>query len=193
MNSRTARLAAIVAGAFLSSFAGAAEKPGSAPIPVPIPGGEGGLRLDDLYFDRALGKLVLPAARTGQLDLIDPNKREFTAIEGFAAPPKGSTGPASGGRAAVLELDHDGRILSSLQGPNGLDIIAFSRELSHVYLPGGKAGRLMIAALSDDGTLAELSSMKTSPGVRAVAADDRGGIWLCDGAQGRLLYLKDPN
>src|SRR5947207_307511 len=40
---------------------------------VPIPGGAGGVGFDDMFYDSSLGKLVVPAGGTGNLDLIDPD------------------------------------------------------------------------------------------------------------------------
>ena len=54
-------------------------------LPVPLPGGEGGIGFDDLGFAPALGKLLVPAGRTGNLDLIDPASRQIVPIAGFSS------------------------------------------------------------------------------------------------------------
>jgi len=54
-------------------------------LPVDLPGGEGGIGFDDLGFAPALGKLLVPAGRTGNLDLVDPASRQIVAIDGFSA------------------------------------------------------------------------------------------------------------
>src|SRR5919202_1295107 len=52
---------------------------------VPLPEGDGGIGFDDLQYDAKLGRVIVPAGRTGKLDLIDPSTREVTAISGFSA------------------------------------------------------------------------------------------------------------
>src|SRR3954464_11412252 len=52
-------------------------------LPVSLPGGEGGIGFDDLCFGTAIGKLLIPAGRTGNLDLIDPGSRQIFPIGGF--------------------------------------------------------------------------------------------------------------
>src|SRR5260370_2279825 len=54
-------------------------------LPVPLPGGAGGIGFDDLGFAPALGKLLVPAGRTGNPDLIDPASRQIVAIAGFSS------------------------------------------------------------------------------------------------------------
>src|SRR5882724_11014950 len=54
-------------------------------VPVPLPGGEGGIGFDDLAFAPALGKLLIPAGRTGNLDLIDPVTRQIAPLAGFSS------------------------------------------------------------------------------------------------------------
>ena len=339
MDFRASRIAALVALGLLATAARAADV-NLVAKPVPIPGGSGGVRIDDFYFDRLLGKLVLPAGRTGQLDFVDPESFVVEALGGFPVPKKSTGTPMGGltsadagpgvvfatdrtdrklyiidgaarsilgssalkaepdyaryvaserevwvtepsqrqievlsisaeggawsasheavivssaafealavdgergsaysnqdgdtlvidlksrqivhrwpngckrarglaldgtrgflvvacdeGRAAVLDVAHDGKVLSALQGPDGLDRIAFVPGLAHVYLAGGKPGRLMVAALRDDGQLEDLGVVTTSAGAKRVAGDDRRGIWVADGRKGRLLYLKDP-
>jgi hypothetical protein len=56
-----------------------------APTTIQLPGGEGGIGLDDLRYSPSLGKLLVPGGRTGKLDLVDPVSGAVTSIEGFAA------------------------------------------------------------------------------------------------------------
>jgi len=54
------------------------------PTIVEIPGGSGGVRFDDLQYSSRLGKILLPAGKTGELDLVDPHTLAVTAISGFS-------------------------------------------------------------------------------------------------------------
>ncbi len=60
-------------------------KPPHAPAAIALPGGEGGIGFDDLGFSRTLGRLLVPAGRTGRLDLVDPASGKAVAIPGFSS------------------------------------------------------------------------------------------------------------
>ncbi len=88
--------------------------------PVAIPGGEGGVGFDDLGFSAALGKVLVPAGRTGDLDLVDPASGEVVAIPGFGSAPEGVQGAhghgegttsADFGRGLLFAVDHGSRKL----------------------------------------------------------------------------------
>lgn len=51
---------------------------------VVLPGGEGGIGFDDLVWSPELGRVLIPAGRTGNLDLLDPATGAVTAIGGFS-------------------------------------------------------------------------------------------------------------
>lgn len=63
-----------------------AGRSGSSPwvAEVPLPGGKGGFGFDDLGFSSHLGEVLVPAGRTGRLDLIAPESLHVVTIEGFA-------------------------------------------------------------------------------------------------------------
>jgi DNA-binding beta-propeller fold protein YncE len=76
----------IVKAAALAACLGlAAASAASAPAALYIPGGKAGIGFDDISFAPALGKVIVPAGRTGELDLIDPATRRITIIGGFTA------------------------------------------------------------------------------------------------------------
>jgi DNA-binding beta-propeller fold protein YncE len=57
----------------------------AAPSAIEIPGGSAGIGFDDLRFSVSLGRVLVPAGRTGRLLLLDPATRNATAVEGFSA------------------------------------------------------------------------------------------------------------
>jgi hypothetical protein len=62
---------------------------------IALPGGAGGIGFDDMSYDAALGKVIVPAGGTGNLDLIDPDSLAIKPISGFgaaAADPAGGHG-----------------------------------------------------------------------------------------------------
>ena len=95
------------------------------------------------------------------------------------------------GKATVLDIAHDGKVLGSLAAGAGVDVIGYSESLGHLYLPGAASATMAILALSPTGSLSLLATVKTAPGAHCVAPDDRGQAWVCDPHGGRLLLFKD--
>lgn len=52
--------------------------------PLPLPGASGPVTLDYFAFDRATGRLWVPAGNTGRVDVIDGASDEITELRGFA-------------------------------------------------------------------------------------------------------------
>jgi len=76
---------ALTAGALigmLSGSSGAAELAASST--VTLPGGAAGIGVDDLRFAPSLGVVLVPAGRSGRLDLVDPKTANVTSISGFS-------------------------------------------------------------------------------------------------------------
>src|SRR5215469_3145333 len=53
--------------------------------PVPLPNGAGGIGFDDMGFAPSLRKVLIPAGRSGNLDLIDPDTLAIDTIGGFSS------------------------------------------------------------------------------------------------------------
>lgn len=97
-------LAALGVALFLgtASVGFSAEAGGlSGPTPFPLPGGEGGIGLDDLQFSSSLHKVLVPGGKTGKLFLIDPQTKEITAIPGFTSAASVPGGKVRGTTSAV--------------------------------------------------------------------------------------------
>jgi hypothetical protein len=56
----------------------------TAGTPISLPDGERGIGFDDLRFSASLGKVLAPAGRAGDLDLVDPGTGDVTRIAGFS-------------------------------------------------------------------------------------------------------------
>jgi hypothetical protein len=54
-------------------------------VPVALPNGSPGIGFDDLRFSATLGQLLVPAGRSGSLDLVDPSSEAVASIGGFSA------------------------------------------------------------------------------------------------------------
>lgn len=83
----------------------------AAAIPIALPGGEGGIGFDDLVFSPELKKLLVPAGRSGNVDLIDPVSRQVVPIGGFSATGRFVRGHGEGttsadaGRGLLFAID----------------------------------------------------------------------------------------
>ena len=312
---------------------------GTSLVPLPLPGCEGGIGFDDLRFSPELGKLLVPAGRSGRLDLIDPKTRAIAEVTGFTSTAEGPRGHSQGttsadfgdglvfasdrsqqslividpaaraivtrvklggspdyvrfiapmrevwvsepgskrietfrlagkspprlepagnievadgpeslevdpprhrayantwhdttvaidlgsraiaarwrngcagarglavdvkrgfafvgceeGKAVALDVAHDGKLLGTAAAGKGVDIIAFSPKLSHLYVPGGGAANLTVLSVGDGGELKVVGTVAAAADSHCVAADDEGNAYVCDPGKGRLLVLED--
>jgi len=98
-------------------------------LPVPLPGGDGGIGFDDLGFARGLGKLLVPAGRTGNLNLVDPASRQIVPIGGFSSQRSFGKGHGEGttsadyGRGLIFATDRTARKLVVLD-PGARTVVA---------------------------------------------------------------------
>ncbi|MDE3156259.1 MAG: hypothetical protein KGN76_14250 [Acidobacteriota bacterium] len=109
---RVRRLFALGLAGLAAMLAGnAAGSPGAGTAPAPrfvaLPGGSAGIGFDDLQFSARLDRVLIPAGRTGDLDLLDPATDAVTTIKGFSA-----TGRFAGGHGeGITSVTEDGRWL----------------------------------------------------------------------------------
>lgn len=69
--------------------------------PLTLPAGSAGIGFDDLQYDPDLERLLVPAGRTGRLDLIDPATGAVQSVTGFSASDEFSGGHGQGTTSAV--------------------------------------------------------------------------------------------
>jgi hypothetical protein len=96
------------------------------------------------------------------------------------------------GTATVLDVAHDGRLLSTVKSGNGVDIIAYDAKRAHLYLPGDESATLAIIGLSARGVLSILGVVPTVKDAHCVTTDEHGTAYVCDPRGGRLLVVPDP-
>ncbi|MDQ6893958.1 MAG: hypothetical protein M3167_14900 [Acidobacteriota bacterium] len=82
-SSRLAAAIGLAASMCLSGSQAPASEP-AAVKPVSLPGGAAGIGFDDLRFAPSLGVVLVPAGRSGFLDLVDPAGGTVTSISGFS-------------------------------------------------------------------------------------------------------------
>jgi len=95
------------------------------------------------------------------------------------------------GRAAVLDVDHDGKQLSSASTGEGVDIIDYDAQRGHLYVPGSKSATLTILGVSQKGELTVLGTIPAARGSHCVTTDGNGHAFVGDPQRGRLLVIKD--
>lgn len=72
-----------------------------------MPEGGPGIGFDDLGFAKGLGRVLVPAARSGMLDLVDPVTRGIISIRGFSS----MSAYAGGHEQGVTSADEAGKLI----------------------------------------------------------------------------------
>ncbi len=95
------------------------------------------------------------------------------------------------GRVVALDTT-DGHVLGEARTGGGVDSIAYSPALGHVYAPGGDSATLTIIGVGKRGALTVLGDVPTAAGAHCVAPDDGARVFVCDPGEGSVLVLRDP-
>jgi hypothetical protein len=97
-----------------------------------MPGGEAGIGFDDLRFSKELDRVLVPAGRTGRLDLVDPRTLAVESVEGFSRSDSTTRGHGDGTTSAdagdgfVFAVDRTDRTLAVVD-PRERRIVARAR------------------------------------------------------------------
>jgi DNA-binding beta-propeller fold protein YncE len=113
---------ALLAGAVLSRVA---EAQPARPSEVPLPNGAPGIGFDDLRFAPSLGLVLVPAGRSGSLDLLDPATGRVTAVPGFASKQSFGGGHGDG----VTSADEGRGLLFATDRTSGELVVADPKSL----------------------------------------------------------------
>ncbi len=93
----------------------------------------------------------------------------------------------------VVALDeHTGARKGRLETGGGVDNIDYVAGRKLVYAAAGRAERLTIAELGDDGSLKQVAQEKVGKGCRVVVATPDGTAYVADGGGGQLWVVKRP-
>jgi DNA-binding beta-propeller fold protein YncE len=159
--------AAILALAFgLTACAGSPVGPR-----VAMPGGDAGIGFDDLRYSSTLHRVLVPAGRTGTLDLVDPDTLAVTSIPGFGTVASYSGGHDDGptavdeGNGVLYVTDRTtgklnvvdpvgGRIIASVALGVGPDYVRFVKTTNEVWVTEPDADQVEIFTLGPDPTVA---------------------------------------
>lgn len=96
------------------------------------------------------------------------------------------------GKAVSLDVAHGGRAIGEAKAGEGVDVIAYSPTLGHLYVPAAESADLTVIGVGSRGELRALGAIATAPEAHCAAADDRGNVYVCDPDGGRLLVFSDP-
>lgn len=92
---------------------------------IAIPSGEGGIGFDDMGYSQALGKVIVPAGRTGTIALIDPATDAIKLIGGFTREDKFGGGHGESVTSADLGT---GFMLATDRSAQKIDVIDVAGE-----------------------------------------------------------------
>ncbi len=95
------------------------------------------------------------------------------------------------GTLSVLDIAHDGKMLSSLSKGDGVDVIGYDPTRGHVYQAGSACSCLVVLGLSSTGQIDVLGQLDAPATTHCATADDRGHAWVCDPQGGQLFRVDD--
>jgi len=171
---------------------------------VTLPGGAPGIGFDDLRFAPSLGVVLVPAGRSGFLDLVDPSSGKVTSIPGFSEAKTWGGGHGQG----VTSADEGAGLLFATDRTSG-DLVVVDPKSSRIvsrtklggppdyvrYVPATKelwvtepdSERIEIFAFGNDGvpTARSVGVVPVQGGPESLAIDSKRGrayAHLWDGA-----------
>lgn len=97
-----------------------ARPSGEKPQTVGLPGGTGGIGLDDIQFSATLDRVMVPAGRTGNLLLIDPRSGQITPIPGFS---KETAGQGGHGESVTSVAEVGNYLFATDRSSRRLDVV----------------------------------------------------------------------
>ena len=84
--------------------------------PLQLPGGSPGIGFDDMRFSATLEQLLVPAGRTGDLDLIDPSTELISPLTGFST----QAGYSGGATFGVTSAEEGNDVIYATDRTTGL-------------------------------------------------------------------------
>jgi hypothetical protein len=138
------------------------------PTPLALPGGDSGIGFDDMGFAPSLHKVLVPAGRSGNLDLIDPDTQQVTPIGGFSSRATFGGGHGQGvtsadeGRGLLFATDRDAKQLNIVDSKttsviataplaSGPDYIRYVSTSSEIWVTEPGAARIEVFSLRQSG------------------------------------------
>lgn len=161
---------------------------------VSLPGGGTGIGFDDLRYSPTLHRILVPAGRTGTLDLVDPDSLTVTSIAGFGTVADYSGGHDDGptsvdeGRGLLYVTDRTtgkldvvdpsaGRIVSSVALASSPDYVRFVAATNELWVTEPSADQVEILTLNTDPTIApaQAAVVSVTNGPESMVIDNKRG------------------
>jgi hypothetical protein len=159
---------------------------------VAIPGADGqGIGFDDMQFSPALG-VIVPGARTGHIDLIDPDTLAVRPVGAFSMSSAYTGGHDVGVTTAVdtgrwlVAMDRDTQTLYVVDPATGAfvaqaplghpsDYVRWVASAHEVWVSSPDAGVIDVFTLADPPALAPLTAIAVPDGPESLVIDDAHG------------------
>lgn len=163
-------------------------------VGVALRGGADGIGFDDLRYSTTLRRLLVPAGRTGRVDLIDPDTLAVRSVQGFSVTADASGGHGDGatsvdeGAGLLFVTDRTAgqlhavdpataQIVASVGLGAGADYVRFVAATSEVWVTEPGAARIEIFAVSTGSPvgLAPRGAIAVTNGPESLVIDQRHG------------------
>jgi DNA-binding beta-propeller fold protein YncE len=138
------------------------------PTQLALPGGDRGIGFDDMVFASSLHKIMVPAGRSGNLDLVDPDTKQVIAISGFSSHGSFAGGHGQGvtsadeGRGLLFATDRDAKrlnvvnpktrlVVATAPLASGPDYVRYVSATGEVWVTEPSASRIEVFSLPQSG------------------------------------------
>ena len=105
------------------------------------------------------------------------------------AEPDGLLFVACSAKTETLDVGHGGAVIGAIDTGEGADDLDYAPATRTLYIAGGRAGTLTIAAVDARGGLTLVETVATKRGARNAAVDAHGTIYVADGPSSELLVV----
>jgi DNA-binding beta-propeller fold protein YncE len=164
------------------------------PKPLPLPGSESGIGFDDMGFAPSIHRVLVPAGRSGNLDLIDPDTKQVTAISGFSSRASFGGGHGQGvtsadeGRGLLFATDRDAKrldvvdlktqsVIGTSPLASGPDYVRYVSTTGEVWVTEPSAARIEVFSLPQSGAPkpAHVDFISIAGGPESLIIDNKRG------------------
>jgi DNA-binding beta-propeller fold protein YncE len=159
---------------------------------VELPGGAPGVGFDDLPYAPDLHRLLVPAGRSGRLNLVDPDSLAVTSVSGFAKTGSYSGGhddgptsaDAGGGKIYVIDRTSKklnvvdpakAEITASASLTAGPDYVRFVAPTNEVWVTQPDAAQIEVFKLGTDGRPVHDGVIPVANGPESIVVDAARG------------------
>jgi hypothetical protein len=159
--------------------------------PVALPNSDPGISFDDLRYAPVIKKVLAPAGRSGNLDLVDPMTLTVTPIGGFSASSNFAGGHSAGvtsadeGGGKLFAIDHEtqsvrviepatGSMVASTKLAGAPDYVRWVESSSEIWVTEPGTG-MEVLSLDASGAPVHAATIAVSGGPEAIVVDNTRG------------------